>query len=76
MKEHDSRKSDKGNLELLKAGAEFKKAVTTDVAARFGGVTQRAIRKALQKGALESEGKGPNRRILVPSLLKYFPPEK
>ena len=66
---------DKGNLHILKAGGVLKTAVTVETASRFGGVTTRAIWRALEKGGLESEGTGPNRRVVVASLLKYFPPE-
>jgi hypothetical protein len=49
---------------------------TLDVASRFGGVSRRAIEKAVKKGPLQAEGERQNRRISVESLLKYFPPEK
>jgi hypothetical protein len=69
-------KTDKGNVTKLRGtDGELKKAVTVDVACRFGGVGRRAIEKAVKKGSLESEGEYRNRRILVQSLLKYFPPE-
>jgi hypothetical protein len=68
--------SDKGNLNLLHGvDGKPKKAVTLDVASRFGGVTRRAIEKAIEKGSLAAVGTGPNRRIPVESILKYFPPE-
>jgi hypothetical protein len=68
---------DKRNLALLRGtDDQLKRAVTVDVARRFGGVGRRAIEKAVKKGSLESEGEGPNRRIIVQSLLKYFPPKK
>jgi hypothetical protein len=67
----------KGNTEILQGpDGELKKAVTLDLAARFGGVTKRAIGKAVKKGTLESQGERMNRRVVVSSLLKYFPPEK
>jgi hypothetical protein len=67
---------DKRNIALLRGtDDQFKRAVTVDVARRFGGVSKRAIEKAVRKGALKSEGAGPNRRIIVQSLLDYFPPE-
>jgi hypothetical protein len=69
-------KSGKGNLELLRGtDGQLKRAVTLEIARRFGGVTRRAIEKAARKGALESEGDGLNRRIIVQSLLSYYPPE-
>jgi hypothetical protein len=69
------READKRNLNILRAGGKLNRVVTLDVARRYGGVSKRAIEKAATKGAIETEGKGPNRRILVVSLLKYFPPE-
>jgi hypothetical protein len=69
--------SDKGNLDILRGtDGEFKRAVTLDVARRFGGVTRRAIEDAAQRGTLTTEGNRLRRRVLVDSLLKYFPPEK
>ena len=69
-------KPDKGNVGLLRGtDGKLKRAVTLDVARRFGGVSRRAIEKAAKKGSLEAAGEGPNRRIVVKSLLKYFPPE-
>ena len=65
----------KGNLGLLREDGKLKRAVTLDTAARFGGVGRRAIEKALRKGPLEAEGEGQNRRVIVESLLQYFPPE-
>src|SRR5205823_6265624 len=68
--------TDKGNLRILRGlDGKLKNAVTLDVACRFGGVTRRAIEKALKKGPLQAEGDRQNRRVLVDSLLKYFPPE-
>jgi hypothetical protein len=68
--------AEKGNWDLLRAaGGKLKRSVTFAVAGHFGGVTKRAIEKAAKKGALDVEGKRPNRRVLVKSLLKYFPPE-
>ena len=70
-------KPDKGNLEILRGlGGELKRAVNLDVARRFGGVTRRAIEDAAHKGWLETEGKRQNRRVLVQSLVKYFPQDK
>jgi hypothetical protein len=67
---------DKGDLEILRGtNGNFKSAVTLDVAARFGGVSRRAIEKALAKGSLGAVGTRQNRRVTVESLLKYFPPE-
>jgi len=69
--------SERGSLDLLQApGGELKRAVTLDVARRFGGVSRRAIEEAASKGSLKAEGKGPHRRVLVASLLEYFPSEK
>lgn len=68
---------DKGNLMILRGtDGELKRTVTLDVASRYGGVSRRAIEKAARKGSLDAEGTGPNRRILVRSLLKYYPPEE
>jgi hypothetical protein len=70
-------KPDKGNLDLLRGtGGQLKRAVTLDVAARFGGVSKRAIEVAAKKCKLSTEGTRQQRRALVDSLLKYFPPEK
>ncbi len=66
---------DKGNLDILRKGGALKEFVTLETACRFGGVTRRAIEKAVVKGSLETVGKRQNRRISVESLLKYFPPE-
>lgn len=67
---------EKGTVDLLHGvDGKVKHAVTVDVARRFGGVGRRAIEKAIKKGALKAEGESQNRRILVESLLKYFPPE-
>ena len=69
--------SDKGNLALLRGtDGEFKRAVTLEVAARYGGVSRRAIQAAAYKGTLETQGKRLQRRVLVPSLRNYFPAEK
>ena len=69
--------SDKGNEELLRGvDGDLKAHVTLDIASRCGGVGKRAIEKAVRKGSLESCGERANRRILVTSLLKYFPSEK
>jgi hypothetical protein len=66
----------KRNVQILRGlDGTPKKAVTVDVACRFGGVSRRAIEKAVKKGALQAEGDPQNRRVLVDSLLKYFPPE-
>jgi hypothetical protein len=69
-------KPDKHNLEILRANGQLKRTVTLDVARRFGGVSRRAIDQAARKGLLKTEGKGQQRRVLVDSLLKYFPSEK
>ena len=66
---------DKGNLDILRIDGKLKRLVTLPVAARFGGVSRRAIEKAAAKGSLEAVGKRRNRRIFVESLLTYFPPE-
>ena len=66
-------KSDKRNLTLLEGVDGRKRAVPIETAARFGGVTRRAIERAIKKGKLDAEGSGVNRRVLVESLLKYFP---
>jgi hypothetical protein len=68
---------DKGNLNILRGiDGQFKKMVTIDVARRFGGVTRRSIENAANKGSLRTEGRRQQRRVLVESLLKYFPPER
>jgi hypothetical protein len=70
-------KPDKGNLDILRGmGGKLKRAINLDSAGRFGGVSRRAIERAAHKGSLETEGKGQHRRVLVDSLLKYFPPEE
>ena len=67
---------DKGNLDILRGtDGKPKRVVTVADACRYGGVGQRAIQKACKKGSLESEGEGPNRRIIVQSLINYYPPE-
>ena len=67
---------DKGNLAILRGlDGELKRAVSLDVARRFGGVSRRAIEDAASKGALMTEGKRTQRKVLVRSLLDYFPPE-
>lgn len=63
-------------MALLQSGRELKRAVTLDTACRFGGVTRRAIENAANRGDLLTEGKRTRRRVLVSSLLEYFPPEK
>ena len=69
--------AEQGNLDILHGtDGKLKRMVTLDVARRFGGVSRRAIEKAITKGALDAEGEHRNRRILVKSLLKYFPSEK
>jgi hypothetical protein len=69
-------KADKGNVALLRGTDDkLKNSVTVDVACRFGGVSRRAIEKAVKGEKLNAEGERQNRRIIVQSLLKYFPPE-
>jgi len=68
--------AEKGDLGLLQADGKRKRAVTLDTARRFGGVSRRAIDDAVARGSLKTEGKRQQRRVLVDSLLKYFPPEK
>ncbi|MFN7994868.1 MAG: hypothetical protein U0Q18_14780 [Bryobacteraceae bacterium] len=73
----DDRPTDKRDLSLLRGpDGKLKRVVTVTEACRYGGVGQRAIQKACQKGSLRSESEGPNRRIVVQSILEYFPPEK
>lgn len=68
---------DKGNLALLRGtDGKLKRAVTLEIARRFGGVTLRAIQDAAKNGKLRTEGVRQQRRVLVESLLRYFPPEK
>jgi hypothetical protein len=68
--------ADKGKIKILRGlDGKLKNTVTLDVASRFGGVSRRAIEKAVKKRTLLAEGDRLNRRILVHSLLKYFPPE-
>jgi len=63
----------RGNLAILQGADEkLKRAVTLDVARRFGGVSRRAIDDAANKGSLKTEGKRQQRRVLVDSLLQYF----
>ena len=66
---------DKGNLAILLCDGKLKKAVTLDVARRFGGVGRRAIQIAIKKKHLETKGERQNRRVSVASLLDYYPPE-
>jgi hypothetical protein len=67
---------DKGNLHILRGrDGKLAKYVNLDIASRFGGVSRRAIEKAIKKGSLRAEGERLNRRIYVQSLLKYFPSE-
>jgi hypothetical protein len=67
---------DKGNLQILRGtDGKLKEVVTLTIASRFGGVSMRAIQKAAGKSALECRGNRTNRRVVVSSLLKYFPPE-
>jgi hypothetical protein len=61
---------------LLDATGILKRVVTPVQASAYGLVGMRAIQKAIKKGSLETEGKGPNRRIIVQSLLAYYPPEE
>jgi hypothetical protein len=68
---------DKHNLAILQGtDGKRRRAVTLDIARRFGGVSRRAIDAAAHKGLLKTEGKRQQRRVLVDSLLQYFPPEK
>ena len=68
---------DKGNLALLRGtDGQLKRAVTLDVARRFGGVTRRAINDAARNGKLVTEGTRLQRKVLVDSLLRYFPSER
>jgi hypothetical protein len=64
------------SAKLYDSDGKLKRAVTVSTAANVGRVTRRSIEKAIKKGALLSEGKGTQRRIVVESLLKYFPPDK
>ena len=61
---------------LCGVGGELKRVVTLEIAARYGGVSVRAIQDAAKKGRLKTEGERMNRRVHVDSLLQYFPPEK
>ena len=68
---------DKGNLALLRGtDGGLKGAVNLAVAARFGGVSRHAIELAAKRGELATQGKRQRRRVLVPSLLDYFPSEE
>lgn len=69
-------KPDKRNLDILCTDGKLKRAVTLDVARRFGGVSRRAIDEAAHKGLIKTEGRRQQRRVLVESLVKYFPSEK
>ena len=70
-------RTDKGNLDLLRSiDGELKQAVNLEVASRYGGVSRRAIEDAGKRNALKMKGKRHQRRVLVDSLLEYFPPEK
>jgi hypothetical protein len=66
-------KLEKGDMSLLlDVSGTLKRAVTLDTAKRFGGVSRRAIEKAVKKGPLEAEGKRQNRRISVQSSPEIF----
>lgn len=58
---------------LIAPDGQPKRIVTLNTAAKYGGVGVRAIQKAIQDRKLECEGKGRNRRVVVSSLLKYYP---
>jgi len=74
---HEKAKGDKRCESILRNyDGNLKRVVTVSDACRYGGVGKRAIQKACKKGSLHSEGVGPNRRILVVSLLQTYPPEK
>lgn len=67
---------DKGNLDILRGvDGNLKRVVNLEIAGRFGGVSRRAIEDAAKKGRLKTEGKRTHRRVLVTSLLEYFPPD-
>jgi hypothetical protein len=67
----------KGKLSILRGvDGQLKRAVTLDIASQYGGVSRRAIEDAAKKGRLKTEGERTNRRVLVDSLLEYFPPEE
>lgn len=69
--------SEKGNFAILQGpDGNLKRAVTLEIARRFGGVSRRAIDAAAKKGSLRTEGRRQQRRVLVASLIEYFPPEK
>jgi hypothetical protein len=67
---------DKGNSALLRRDdGQLKQAVNFQFAARFGGVSVRAIQDAAKRGKLATEGARHHRKVRVDSLLQYFPPE-
>ena len=60
---------------LLRTGGKLKAAVSLQTAAKFSGVSKRAIEQAASKGRLKTKGKGTQRKVTVESLLEYSPPE-
>lgn len=73
-------KPDKHNINIISdMDGKLKRAATLDVASRFGGVSRRAIERAVKKGPLEAEGERQNRLILGRSLESTYsraiPPE-
>lgn len=62
----------KGDASLL----HNKDCVTIQTAARYLGVTKRAVYYAARKGSLTVGGVSPNSRISTESLLRYLPPEQ
>jgi hypothetical protein len=68
---------DKGKVELLfDRDGRRKRAVSVQVAMRYGGVSLRQLYDIFKKGRIATEGKAQQRKVLVKSLLAYFPPEK
>jgi hypothetical protein len=62
----------KGDTSLL-AG---KHAVSFAKAEQYSAKTQRWLRQLAADASLETEGRGPDRKVLVHSLLSRFPPEQ
>jgi hypothetical protein len=68
--------TDKRSITLLRGiDGKLKDAVPIDLARRYGGVSRRAIEKAIKRGTLQARGERLNRVVSVESLLVYFPPE-
>lgn len=65
----------KGNITLLKKadGSQYE-TVDFPTAERYAAISRRRRQQLIKDGHFEVVGKGPNRRIKVPSLIAYCPP--